>query len=112
MSELIATAPPLPVLELRPRPTRRGPWLKEIWSYRGVVGILARKDFQVRYKRASFGVMWAVLIPLVQAIVFVVVFSRVGHFTTGLPFSYPAYVLSGTLSWAYFNAAVTSGSTA
>ena len=101
----------LTVLELRPQPTRRIPWFKEIMSFSGVMGILARKDFQVRYKRASFGVLWAVFIPLIQAIVFVVVFSRVGHFTH-LKFSYAAYVLSGTLSWAYFNAAATSGSTA
>jgi ABC-type polysaccharide/polyol phosphate export permease len=99
------------VLELRPQPTKRIPWFKEILSFSGVIGILARKDFQVRYKRASFGVMWAVLIPLIQAIVMVVVFTRVGRFTD-LSFSYGAYVLAGTLAYAYFNAAATSGSTA
>ncbi len=99
-----------PVLELRPQATQRIPWLKEIWSFRGVIGILSRKDFQVRYKRASFGILWAVLIPLIQATVFVVIFSRVGHFDD-LTFNYAAYVLSGTLAWAYFNTAVTSGST-
>lgn len=110
MLEAPAATSPLPVLELRPEPSRRIPWLKEIWSFRGVVGILARKDFQVRYKRATFGIVWAVLIPLVQATVFVVVFSRLGHFNH-LAFSYPAYVLAGTLSWSYFNLVLTSGST-
>jgi lipopolysaccharide transport system permease protein len=110
MAELGAATAALPVLELRPQPTRRLPWLKEIWSFRGVVGILARKDFQVRYKRASFGILWAVLIPLIQALVFVVIFSRVGHFNH-LSYSYAAFVLSGTLAWAYFQTAVTSGST-
>jgi lipopolysaccharide transport system permease protein len=98
------------VLELRPQPTKFIPWFKELWSFRGVLGILARKDFQVRYKRASFGVMWAVLIPLIQAIVFVVVFSRVGHFNK-LKFDYSAFVLSGTLAWSYFSTVVTSGAT-
>ncbi len=89
------------VLELRAEPTRRIAWLKEIWAYREVLGILARKDFQVKYKRASFGVIWAVALPLLQAIVFVVIFSRVGKFqhTT---FNYSAYVLSGVLSFGYF----------
>ena len=100
----------IPVLELRPQPTKRIPWFKEVWSFRGVIGILARKDFQVRYKRASFGLAWAVVIPLIQAIVFVIIFSRVGHFSD-LKFSYPAYVLSGTLAWSYFSTAATSGST-
>lgn len=102
----------LSVLELRPQPTKRIPWFSEILKFRGVTGILARKDFQVRYKRASFGVLWAVFIPLIQAILMVVVFSRVGHFTNLKTFNYTAFVLAGTLSWAYFNAAATSGSTA
>lgn len=101
----------LSILELRPQPTKRIPWLTEILKYRAVTGILARKDFQVRYKRAAFGILWAVFIPLIQAIVFVVVFSRVGHFTHVSRFNYSAFVLAGTLAWAYFNAAVTSGST-
>lgn len=106
----VIDAEAIPVLELRPEPSKRIPWFKEIWNYRGVIGILARKDFQVRYKRASFGVMWAVLIPLVQAVVFVVIFSRVGHFNN-LAFNYSAYVLSGVLSWSYFSTAATSGAT-
>jgi ABC-type polysaccharide/polyol phosphate export permease len=110
MAELGTSPAVLTVLELRPEPTRRVPWLKEIWSFRGVIGILARKDFQVRYKRASFGIVWAVLIPVIQATVFVIVFSRLGHFHN-LTFSYPAYVVAGTLAWAFFNTVVISGST-
>ncbi|HWE67163.1 MAG TPA: ABC transporter permease [Acidimicrobiales bacterium] len=96
--------------ELGPKPTPLVPWFKEIWDYRNVLGILARKDFQVRYKRASFGILWAVLLPLVQAVVFVFIFSRVGkfHHTT---FNYSAYVLSGVLSWAYYSTSVQSAST-
>jgi len=102
----------LSVLELHPQPTKRVPWFTEILKYRGVTGILARKDFQVRYKRAAFGILWAVFLPLIQAILMVIVFSRVGHFTHVRAFNYSAFVLAGTLAWAYFNAAATSGSTA
>jgi lipopolysaccharide transport system permease protein len=98
------------VRELTAAPTPRLPWLRELWDYRDVVSILARKDFQVRYKRASFGLLWAVTLPLVQAVVFVVVFSRVGRFNH-TAFSYAAYVLAGTLSWAYFSTTVQSAST-
>jgi lipopolysaccharide transport system permease protein len=100
----------VPVFELHPRPTKLVPWLKEIWSFREVIGVLARKDFQVRYKRASFGILWAVVLPLLQAFVFVVIFSRVGRFHH-TPFNYPAYVLSGVLSWAYFSTTTLSSST-
>jgi lipopolysaccharide transport system permease protein len=98
------------VLELRPEPTRFGPWIREIWAHREVISILARKDFQTRYKRASFGVLWAVLLPLLQAVVFVVIFSRVGRFNH-TSFNYAAYVLAGVLAWAYFGTAAQAGST-
>lgn len=104
-------AAPLRTLELRPQPTKFLPWAKEIWDHRQVTGILARKDFQTKYKRASFGVVWAVLLPLLQGIVFVVLLSRIGHFHH-LAYSYPAYVLSGTLSWAYFATVAQAASTA
>jgi lipopolysaccharide transport system permease protein len=94
------------ISERTAQPTRWGPWVSEIWAHREVIGVLTRKDFQVRYKRASFGVLWAVVLPLLQAVVFVVVFSRVGRFNH-TPYSYAAYVLSGVLPWSYFSTTAT-----
>ncbi|HUC05972.1 MAG TPA: ABC transporter permease [Acidimicrobiales bacterium] len=110
MREEVSSVSELRVLELLPEPTKRIPWFKEVWAFREVLSILARKDFQTRYKRASFGVLWAVLLPLLQAIVFVVIFSRVGRFNH-LHYSYSAYVLSGVLSWSYFGTAAVIAST-
>ena len=38
-----------------------------VWGARALVVMLARKDFFVRYRRAAFGLVWAVALPLVQA---------------------------------------------
>lgn len=65
-----------------------------------MIYVLARKDFQVRYKRAAFGVLWAILVPLLQAAVMVFVFSHIVHVGSKLP--YGPYVLSGILPWTYF----------
>ncbi|HEY1827288.1 MAG TPA: ABC transporter permease [Acidimicrobiales bacterium] len=99
------------VVELRPEPSGLIAWLRELWSFRQVIWILTRKDFQVRYKRAAFGVLWAVALPLVQASIFVVVFSRVGHFNH-TPFSYAGFVLAGVLTWSYFSSTIQASSTA
>jgi lipopolysaccharide transport system permease protein len=98
------------VLEVGPQPMKLIPWFKEIWAFREVLGILSRKDFQTKYKRASFGIVWAVLLPLIQAAVFVVIFSRVGRFNH-LTFNYSAYVLAGVLAWSYFGTAGLAAST-
>jgi lipopolysaccharide transport system permease protein len=98
----IGIADPTPVLDLGPSPSSRREWLRALWEHRGVIWVLSRKDFQARYKRASLGVLWAIIVPLLQAVVMAFVFSHFVHTRAGLP--YGAYVLSGVLFWSYFNA--------
>src|SRR2546421_12865375 len=81
-----------------------------MWRFRHLLAMLSRAEFHVRYKRASFGVAWAVGVPIVQAAVLTVVFERVVRTGTGADFG--AYVLSGVLAWSYFSQTVTPGSTA
>jgi lipopolysaccharide transport system permease protein len=103
--------PPQPLLDLGPEPVSRGEWLKSLWDHRGVVWVLARKDFQARYKRTSLGVLWAGAMPLLQAAVMIFVFSHFIHAGRGV--SYAAFVLSGILPWSsYFSTALPLGTTA
>ena len=75
----------------------------------GLIAALSRKNFQIRFKRASLGVLWAVIQPAFQAaflsFVFLKVFriSRVEH--------YPLYVLSGILPWAFFSQSIIAATT-
>lgn len=98
------------VLELTPAPERRGAWLKELWSYREVLDMLARKDFQTRYKRASFGILWAVAVPMLQAAVMAVVFTLVVRLPGSRHFA--VYVMSGVVPFSYFSTVVLAGTTA
>jgi lipopolysaccharide transport system permease protein len=109
-SALGPSAPGAPVLELGPRPAGLLDWLREMWSHREVTYVLARKDFHVRYKRASLGVLWAVAVPLLQAAVLIAVFSKIIHVQTSV--SYGAYVLSGVLPWTYFSITLPAACTA
>ena len=98
------------VLDLEPRAAGRRAWLSEVWSYRDVLDMLARKDFQTRYKRASLGILWAVAVPLLQAAVMAFVFSHVIAVGNGRRFA--VYVMSGVVAYAYLSVAVQAGSTA
>jgi lipopolysaccharide transport system permease protein len=97
------------VLELDSRPESRRAWLAEFWAHREVLDMLARKDFQVRYKRASFGVVWAVAVPLVQAGIMAVVFSRVIRIGAGPNFA--VFVMGGVIAFSYFNSVIFAGAT-
>ena len=105
------TKPP-PTLRLDDQPAPLRDWLGGLWRFRGVLMALARKDFQVRYKRAALGVLWSVAMPLLQSIVLVFVFSRVGRFGTGQTFSYAGFVLAGMVPWVYVSMSVNASTTA
>lgn len=99
----------LPLLRLTPEAGSRRSLLRDLGDHTEVMSILARSEFHVRYKRASLGIIWAVAVPLLQAAVLVIVFSKV--IRVGAGSNYGMYVLSGVMAWGYFNLTVTSGST-
>lgn len=79
---------------------------ENLWRSRDLLGVMARKEFFVRYRRASFGLVWAVGIPLIQALVLAVVLRHFVRFHTNGP--YPVFVFSGVLAWNFFSSAVAS----
>jgi len=100
-----------PVLEVTPQPTPLRTLLSDLWRSRALMSMLARRDFFVRYRRASFGLAWAIVIPLTQALILAVVLSRVTRIKTpGVSFT--VFLLSGTVVWTFFSAAVSASTTA
>jgi lipopolysaccharide transport system permease protein len=79
---------------------------KELWDYREMIGLMAHRDFVSQYKQTVLGSFWYVLQPLLQSLMFVMVFSKVAKIPTGeIP---PIlFFLSGTVCWRYFSECVT-----
>ena len=50
--------------------------LRDTWRARALIAALSRQNFYVRYRRAVLGVIWAVSLPLLQAVVLAFVFSQ------------------------------------
>lgn len=95
--------------ELRGTTTPVRALLRELLASRDLIAMLARKDFFVRYRRASLGIVWAVGLPLIQAAVLSVVFTKVIRIEVGVP--YVVFALAGVIPWAYFSASLLAGST-
>jgi len=79
---------------------------RDVWRSRDLLAVLARKEFFVRYRRASFGLVWAIGIPLVQALVLAVVLRHFVKFQT--PASYPVFVFSGVSAWNFFSTGIST----
>ena len=97
-----------PWVENRP-PARWLPTLDagELWQHRELALVFALKDVRVRYKQTLFGIAWAVLQPLVAALIFTVFLGHLAHVSSdGLP--YAVFVYSGLVVWLYVSGAVTS----
>ena len=99
-------------LRLEARPVSFRDWAGAMWRFRGVLVALCRKDFHVRYKRATLGVLWSIAMPLLQSVVLIFVFSRVGGFGSGHGYSYGGYVLAGMVPWVYVSTSVVASTTA
>lgn len=85
------------------------PW-KELWEYRELIGLLVHRDYVSTYKQTILGSVWHLLQPLLQTLMFVVVFSKILRIpTNGIP---PLlFFLSGLVCWRYFADCVTKTST-
>jgi ABC-type polysaccharide/polyol phosphate export permease len=97
-------------LELTGAPDSRRRVLADLAAHREVLVVLARKDFQTRYKRATLGVLWAVAVPVLQAAVLAVVFTKVVRFDS--KGGYAPYVMVGIVAWSFFAGTISTGSTA
>jgi lipopolysaccharide transport system permease protein len=75
--------------------------LRDLWSYRELLYFLIWRDVKVRYKQTVLGAAWAVLQPLLAALVFTIFFGRLaGISSDGLP--YPLFAYAGLLAWTFF----------
>src|SRR5438445_4201147 len=107
MPERTSTA----VLDLDARPSSWGVAVLDVVGHRSILMALARTDFQARYRRAVFGVLWAAAVPLVQAAIVAAVFSHVVR-TSSVPGPYGIFALSGVIAWSYFAVGLGTGATA
>lgn len=81
--------------------------LRELWDYRDLAFILAKRELQLTYRQTLLGVAWVVLQPLVGTIVFSVVFGQLAQLPSdGVP--YAAFVLTGLTVWMFVSGAVSS----
>lgn len=96
-------APPreLPVTLITPH---RGwfEWrLRQLWSYRDLIGLFVWRDFVSVYKQTILGPVWHIIRPLLTTLIFTIVFSRMAGLSTGGAPPFLFYMV-GNVVWTYF----------
>lgn len=83
--------------------------LREVWRYRDLISLFVRRDFVSRYKQTILGPLWLIIQPILNSLVFTVVFGNIARLSTdGLP---PMlFYMSATVLWSYFSNCLTGTS--
>jgi lipopolysaccharide transport system permease protein len=80
--------------------------LKDLWVYRELIFFLIWRDLKVRYKQTLLGASWAILQPVLQMVVFTLLFDRLANLSSdGVP--YPIFNYTALLPWGLFSKALT-----
>lgn len=79
--------------------------LKDLWHYHELIYFLTWRDLKVRYKQSVLGVLWAILKPFMNMVVFTIFFGELAKIPSdGIP--YPIFSYTGLLPWGFFAAAL------
>ena len=82
--------------------------LRQTWKHREVMWALAERDVRANYKQAALGMGWALLSPVLQIVLFTLLFSRIKAFhVKGVP--YAIYAYAGLMCWTYFAGSLSAG---
>ena len=103
----------LPVVNLRPARGWAALDLSSLWAYRELIYFLTWRDIKVRYKQAVLGIGWAILQPVMNMIIFTVIFSRLAGLKPDAGISpdlYPIFSFAALLPWQLFQGALQRGS--
>lgn len=80
--------------------------LRELWQYREMTASLVRKDLKGRYRGSVLGFLWTFLNPLLQLLVYTLVFSVI--LKSGIP-HYALHLFVALVPWIFFSSALTTG---
>ncbi|HET7565853.1 MAG TPA: ABC transporter permease [Gemmatimonadaceae bacterium] len=88
--------------------SRLGSDLREIAQeqieYHELLASIVRRDLLLRYKQTVMGFGWAIFMPVLNTIIFSVIFTRVTRLDTGVP--YPIFAFAGLLPWNFFSSSL------
>lgn len=79
----------------------------EVRDYRELLLMITRRDLLLRYRKTVMGFGWAIFMPVINTIVFTVIFRRVATIQTDVP--YPVFAYCGLLPWNLFATSLKTG---
>jgi lipopolysaccharide transport system permease protein len=83
-------------------------YFKDLFRYRELFYFFAWRDIIVRYKQAFFGILWALIRPVLNMMVFTFLFGKLAHLPSN-NINYSLFVLAGMVPWQLFSNSISEG---
>lgn len=80
--------------------------IREVFAYRQMIFRLVKRDLRGRYKGSVLGFLWTFLNPLLQLVVYSLVFSAIMR--VGID-NYYIFLFVGLVPWLFFSSCLTGG---
>ena len=84
--------------------------LRDLWMYRELVYFMVWREVKVRYKQTMLGAAWAIIQPVMNMIVFSVLFGGIAKLPTDGNIPYPIFTFTALLPWQLFVGALNQAS--
>ena len=81
--------------------------IKEIYNYRELLKTNVKKDIRGKYKGSILGILWSFLNPLLQVVVYWIVFPYL--FRAASIDNYLLYLVTGIIPWTFFITVINGG---
>ena len=78
-------------------------FFKQIYAYRELLKTSVKKEIRGRYKNSLLGVVWSFLNPLLQILVYAIVFPRILRNTQE---NYVIFLCCGLIPWTFFSTGI------
>ena len=78
-------------------------FFKNLYSYRELLKTSVKKEVRSKYKNSFLGVVWSFLNPLLQIVVYAIIFSLI---LKNKQEHYAIFLCSGIIPWTFFSIAI------
>ena len=80
--------------------------IKNLYEYRELLKSNIKKEIRGKYKGSFLGVLWSFLNPLLQVLVYAIVFPYIMRIKTD---NYLQYLICGVIPWTFFTTVINQG---
>jgi ABC-2 type transport system permease protein len=74
----------------------------EIWGRRELLGLLVRRELKARYKNSSLGLLWSLMRPLSQLLIYYFAVGQIIGLARAIP-DFAIFVFVGLTAWTLFS---------